>query len=201
MPVETFPKNPTNPTLGEHAGPAPREDGRLHLDDADAEPVLTFVRPIIAFERSRRYAVRPLGVHYEPFASLVSLDVPGLNFVVVPPGLIFADYVYAVPERDVVELRLADVADPSEIQTLAIVRRRDVPAPVVNLRAPIVVNRTLGLASQVVLEDDCGFGFMVPVDAGSARSTPGAPVGRPVGNPSGRPFGLFGEEDSASCSS
>jgi hypothetical protein len=39
----------------------------------------------------------------------------------------------------------------------------------VNLRAPIVINRTLGLASQVVLDDDCGFGLMVPVDAGSAR--------------------------------
>ena len=154
MAVETFPKSPA---LEERA------------DCARAEPVLSFVRPIVAFERSRRYVVRPLGLNYEPFASLVSLDVPGLNFVVVPPGLIFADYVYGVPERDVTELRLAEVADPAQVQTLVIVRRRDVPSPVVNLRAPIVINRTLGLASQVVLDDDCGFGLMVPVDAGSAR--------------------------------
>jgi flagellar assembly factor FliW len=161
MVVKTFPTNPTEGTDAEGAD----------AEGADAGPVLTFVRPIIAFERARRYAVRPLGPHYEPFASLVSLDVPGLNFVVVPPGLIFPDYVYTVPERDVVELRLNDVAGPSEVQTLAIVRRRDVPSPVVNLRAPIVINRVLGLASQVVLEDDCGFGFMVPVDAPSARWT------------------------------
>ncbi len=139
-------------------------------DAALAEPVLRFVRPIIAFERSRRYVVKSLGPRYEPYASLVSLDEPGLNFVVVPPGLLFADYVYAVPERDVEELRLGEVEDLTQVQTLAIVRRRDVPAPVVNLRAPIVVNRKLGLASQVVLEDDCGFGFMVPVDADSAQS-------------------------------
>ena len=182
MAVETYPKNPP------------------FLESPDAaltEPVLSFVRPIIAFERSRRYAVRPLGLHYEPFASLVSLDVPGLNFVVVSPGLIFADYVYAVPERDVVELRLGEVADPSEIQTLAIVRRRDVPSPVVNLRAPIVINRKLGLASQVVLEDDCGFGFLVPVDAGSARWT----AGHPAENPAERVAGHPGGKEPSSCSS
>jgi len=158
-----------------------------------SEAVLTFVRPIVAFERSRRYAVRTLGLHYEPFASLVSLDVPGLNFVVVPPGLVFPDYVYTVPERDVGELRLTEVRDPCEIQTLALVRRRDVPSPVVNLRSPIVVNRALGLASQVVLEDDCGFGLMVPVDAGTARWTAERPAER-VG-------GHRVEEDPSSCSS
>ncbi|MDA8314199.1 MAG: flagellar assembly protein FliW [Actinomycetota bacterium] len=168
-----------------------------HADVEPAEPVLSFVRPIIAFERSRRYAVRPLGLHYEPFASLVSLDVPGLNFVVVPPGLVFADYVYAVPERDVVELRLGEVADPSEVQTLAIVRRRDVPSPVVNLRAPIVINRKLGIASQVVLEDDCGFGFMVPVDAGSARWT----AERTAERPTARAAGHRSEKGPSSCSS
>ena len=135
-----------------------------------AEPVLRFVRPSIAFERSHRYVVKSFGPRYEPYASLVSLDEAGLNFVVVPPGLLFSDYVYAVPERDVEELRLGEVEDLTQVQTLAIVRRRDVPAPVVNLRAPIVVNRKLGLASQVVLEDDCGFGFMVPADAESAHS-------------------------------
>ncbi|MDA8074602.1 MAG: flagellar assembly protein FliW [Actinomycetota bacterium] len=179
MAVET---SPNSPSLEEHAGTE-------HADGAPGGTVLSFVRPIVAFERSRRYVVRPLGPHYEPFASLVSLDVPGLNFVVVPPGLVFADYVYIVPERDVVELRLGEVADPSEIQTLVIVRRRDVPSPVVNLRAPIVINRTLHLASQVVLEDDCGFGFMVPVDAGSARWTPESPDGHADG------------KDSSSCSS
>lgn len=140
-----------------------------------AEPVLRFVRPIIAFERSRNYVVRPLGLRYEPYATLVSLDEPGLTFVVVPPGLLYPDYVYAVPERDVEELQLEGVTDPADIQTLAVVRRKDVPAPVVNLRAPIVINRKLRLASQVVLEDDCGFGFMVPVDAGTARWKEGSP--------------------------
>jgi len=140
-----------------------------NLEAELGEPVLHFVRPIVAFERSRRYAVRPLGIRYEPYASLESLDEPGLTFVVVPPGLLFPDYVYTVPERDVQELALDRLTDPADVQTLAVVRRRDVPVPVVNLRAPIVINRTLRLASQVVLDDGCGFGLMVPVDAGTAR--------------------------------
>jgi flagellar assembly factor FliW len=144
-------------------------------DEDLAEPVLRFVRPLIAFERSHHYVVKPLGRNYEPYAALMSIDEPGLNFVVVPPGLVYPDYVYTVPEPDAEELGLDRTTDTADVQTLAVVRRRGVANPVVNLRAPIVVNRRLRLASQVVLADDCGFGFTVPVDAESARWKEGSP--------------------------
>lgn len=142
------------------------------IADPDASPddevTLRFVRPIAGapFKHSLHYALRPLGPQYGPYASLVSLEQPDLCFVVAAPGLLFPDYVYDLPEVDQAEL---EISDASEVATLAIVRRRDVPVPVVNLRAPIVVNRRRKLAAQVLLDEACGFGLMVPVDAGSAR--------------------------------
>lgn len=133
---------------------APGEELQLH-----------FVRPLIGLERSTHFVLRPLGPQYEPYASLVSLDEPDLRFVVVPPGVIFRDYVIEIPESD---RQLLDLRDAGEVAVLAIVRRHGVPAPVVNLMGPIVVNRRSQAAAQVVLQES-DYGVMVPVDAGTAR--------------------------------
>lgn len=130
--------------------------------------VLTFARPMIGLERTTRYAVHPLGAQWEPYVALVSLDEPSLALLVVPPAALFDDYVIEIPEDDCVQLELTDAADAV---VLIIVRRRDVPTPVVNLVAPIVVNRRTRMAAQVVLQDS-GYGLMVPVDAGTARPRP-----------------------------
>lgn len=136
------------------------------LDTSAAEGLaLQFVKTIIGFPRSRSYELRAIGPQYEPYGQLISLDEPNLSFVVVPPGAIFADYVIEIPDVDCELLGLADGRDAA---VLAIVRRKNVPVPVVNLMAPIIVNRRLGLAGQVILED-LGYGLMVPVDASSAR--------------------------------
>lgn len=133
--------------------------------DAREEVVLDLVRPLIGLDRSSRYALRPLGPRYEPYASLVSLDEQDLRLVVVPPGLIFTDYVIEIPEADCRMLELEHMAD---VAVLTIVRRKGLPAPVVNLMGPLVVNRRTKRAAQVVLAES-GYGVMVPVDSGTAR--------------------------------
>ncbi|MGH9082840.1 MAG: flagellar assembly protein FliW [Acidimicrobiales bacterium] len=135
------------------------------VPEAPGELVLRFVRPLIGLERSLHYALRPLGTQYEPYASLVSMDEPDLRLVVVPPGVIFRDYVIEIPDSD---RRLLDLKDAADVAVLGIVRRHGVPTPVVNLMGPIVVNRTTQLAAQVVLQES-DYGVMVPVDAGIAR--------------------------------
>jgi len=127
--------------------------------------VVDLVRPLIGWEGCTRFAVVPLGPRYGPYLALTSLDQPGLRFVVVPPGCLFDDYVVEVPAADRDLLGLDDGADAL---VLAIVRRRGVETPVVNLMGPIVVNRCTGRATQVVLQDT-GYGAAVPVDAGTAR--------------------------------
>ena len=125
---------------------------------------LQFVRPLIGFEHSTRFALRSLGAQYEPYAALVSLDEPELRFVVVPPGVVFRDYVIEIPDSD---RQLLQLSDASDVVVLAIVRRQGVPTPVVNLMGPIVINRRPRQAAQVVLQDS-DYGVMVPVDSGTA---------------------------------
>jgi flagellar assembly factor FliW len=155
------------------AEPSPAVDERADDEQLAAdERVLEFVRPIIGWEESTRFALRSLGVDYAPYLTMTSLDQAGLQFVVVPPGRLFADYVVEVPAADRQLLGLDDRADAL---VLAIVRRRNVTTPVVNLMGPIVVNRRTGHATQVVLQDAV-YDAAVPVDAGTAR-----PVGGPDG--------------------
>lgn len=130
-----------------------------------AERDLGFVRPLAGLPGSLRYALRPLGHEYEPFAALESLDEPGLRFIVVPPALLYEDYVIEVPDAECEALGLEA---PDQVGVLVIVRLDCTPTPAANLMAPIVVNRATGRASQVVL-DGSGYGLMVPVDAGTSR--------------------------------
>ncbi|MGH8979974.1 MAG: flagellar assembly protein FliW [Acidimicrobiales bacterium] len=153
-----------------HEASAPDGDGETAIGREPApldEVALTFTRPLIGIERSLHYAVRPLGLSWEPYSALVSLDEPRLAFMVVPPAALFGDYVIEIPDPDVAEL---DLINADDAVVFVIVRRRGVPSPVANLVAPVVVNRRTRLAAQVVLQDS-GYGLMVPVDAGTARPT------------------------------
>lgn len=133
---------------------------------AVAERALVFDRPLIGFPGSHVYRLRGLGEGYAPFAALASADEEGLSFIVVPPGLLFDDYVVEIPEPDVAALGLERAED---VEILALVTRRAGAAPTVNLMGPIVVNSSTGHAAQLVLADG-GYGVAVPVDAGSARA-------------------------------
>jgi flagellar assembly factor FliW len=131
-----------------------------------AERFLTFERPIIGFNASRRFSLVPLGDEFGAFSSLASLDEEGLSFIVVPPGALFSDYVIEIPDADVALLALTSAAD---VEVLALVTRHQGGAPSVNLMGPIVVNRRTNVASQVVLQDGL-YAVAVPVGAPSARS-------------------------------
>lgn len=123
------------------------------------------VRPLIGFPESRRFVLRPLGPAFEPYAAMSSLEEPGLEFVVVPPGALFPDYVIELPSDDVQALGLRQADDAV---VLVLVTRRDRPVPTVNLMGPVVVNRRTRRALQVVLES-AGYGSAVPVNSGTAR--------------------------------
>lgn len=126
---------------------------------------IELARPMIGWPESTRFALRPLGPDFEPYVALSSLDQPGLDFVVVPPGALFGDYVIEIPSDDVETLGLAG---PEETTVLVLVTPRGQPVPTVNLLGPLVVNRRTGRGLQVVL-DGAGYGSAVPVDAGTAR--------------------------------
>lgn len=145
--------------------PAPEGDGGAMAPPVAGPLEIEFARPMIGWPQSTHFAVRGLGPGYEPYATLCSLDQPGLDFVVVPPGVLFEDYVIEIPADDVETLGLTG---PEETAVLVLVTLRDRPVPTVNLMGPLVVNRRTMRGLQVVL-DASGYGSAVPVDAGTAR--------------------------------
>ncbi len=118
--------------------------------DSDADEVLevTFAGGLPGFDRLRTFVIEPMPGDLAPFCRLRATDPPGVEFIVVPPGVLFPDYQVAVDEDTVERLALrAEDAAVLSIVTLS----DDGSAPTVNLLGPIVVNRRNGSAAQVVL--------------------------------------------------
>jgi flagellar assembly factor FliW len=143
--------------------PALQDESIVSAAESGALVLLT--QPMIGFEHTSRYAIRPLGSDYGSYELMTSLEEQGLSFVVVPPGAIFSDYRFEIPESDVELLGLRDVSD---VETWVLVTRKGLPVPTVNLLGPLVVNRRTRVAAQLVLQDS-GYGAAVAVNAGSAR--------------------------------
>ena len=117
----------------------------LPTDSGSVPAVLEFPEGLPGFPSVRRFELGELD-NMAPFCVLKSLDMPGLQFVVVPPGALFENYVIEVPEDDVAGLELAQ-ADDALVLVIVTVSQ----PPTVNLLGPVVVNRRTGRSRQVVL--------------------------------------------------
>lgn len=127
--------------------------------------LVLLVQPMIGIEHSLRFAIRPLGTAYGAYALMHSLDEGGLAFVVAPPGVLYPDYRFEIPESDVEVLGLHDSSD---VEAWVLITRRSMPVPTANLLGPLVINRRTRRALQLVLQES-GYGAAVPVNAGTAR--------------------------------
>jgi len=146
----------TMPALSEEwAAPEAPETGAL----------VELVHPMIGFEASSRYVIRPLGGEFGAYALMTSVEVNGLTFVVVPPGVLYPDYRFEIADGDVALLGLTEAAD---VETWVVITRKGVPVPTANLLGPIVVNRRTRAGAQLVLQDS-GYEVAVPVNAGTAH--------------------------------
>lgn len=113
-------------------------------------PVLEMVRPMVGFADSRRFALARLdetGI----VCDLRSVDEPNLSFVVVPPGVFFADYAPEVDDAVAAELGIESEEDVFTLVVLTLgATAADATA---NLAAPVVVNHRSRRAAQVLLDD------------------------------------------------
>lgn len=136
--------------------------------DLPGPHLLHFAAGLPGFPDARVFQIVELAEDLQPFALLRSMDSPGVEFVVVPPGCLFTDYDIEVDEDAGSRLGLDTAADGVVlvIVTLGV-------AITTNLLGPLVVHRETGSAAQVVQR--AGYGAAVPVPA-----DPPAPV------PSGR---------------
>jgi flagellar assembly factor FliW len=111
---------------------------------------VNFAGGLPGFDSLRSFVIEPMSGDLAPFCRLRATDPPGVEFIVVPPGVLFPDYQVEVDEETVERLQLkAEDASVLSIVTLS----NDGSAPTANLLGPIVVNRRNGAAAQVVLHD------------------------------------------------
>lgn len=111
-------------------------------------PVLDFENGLPGFTHLRRFEIVPLEGDLAPFCRMRSVEDPGVQFVVAPPGVFFDDYTIEVDEQSAERL---GVEDASQVAVLVIVTLAAPPAvPTANLLGPIVVNRRTWAAMQVV---------------------------------------------------
>lgn len=121
--------------------------------------VVTMVHPMPGFPDARRFALERLDDAGTLWA-LRSLDVGGLQFLVVPPDPFFPGYAPELSDDTAAELGLATADDA--LVLLVLHAGRTLATTTANLRAPIVVNATTGRAGQVIL-DDAGLRVAAPL--------------------------------------
>lgn len=135
----------------------PDKDGTGATDGE--EFVVQFASGLPGFHDLRRFAIAPLGPELEPFSRMTSLETPDLEFIVVPPGVLFPDYQVEVDEDSVERLSLtAELAVVLLIVTVAEANGQ----PSANLLGPIVINRDTHAAMQVV-QHGSNYGVAVPL--------------------------------------
>ena len=87
-----------------------------------------------------------------PLFLLRSLDQPGLEFVVVPPGAFFPAYAPEIDDASADRLQLTDAADALLLIVLTV--GDSLATSTANLLAPIVINQRTRQAAQVVLQEE-----------------------------------------------
>lgn len=122
------------------------------VEELDALAVLEVPHGLVGVPEAQRFSLSRWGGGDSPYALLTSLDVDGLEFVVVPPSVFFPDYAPVVDDElvDELDLHAADDAVVLVIVTVA----DPVDRSTANLLGPIVVNRHTHRAAQAVLSPD-----------------------------------------------
>lgn len=123
------------------------EDSIEEIEVADEE-TLVFPRGIVGFEEHTRYALLELE---QPYSLLQSTDDPHIGFVLAPPWLSKRLYTPVLTDEDrkLLELNTDDSIDYLCIVTLS----GDGQPEALNMRAPVVINRTKMIGAQVILQD------------------------------------------------
>jgi flagellar assembly factor FliW len=122
-------------------------------------PVIDMVRPLVGFPEHARFALVQLDGASD-LCSLISLDEPGLRFLVVPPAAFFPDYAPEVGDDVVADLGIESASDVLVLVVLnAGAGLHDTTA---NLAAPLLVNPATRQAGQVVL-DESGLPVAAPL--------------------------------------
>jgi flagellar assembly factor FliW len=114
---------------------------------------------ILGFEKIKDYVLLADPAE-APFAWLRVADNAALAFVVINPFAIMPDYAPNIPEADVLFLGLKESSDAV---LLNIVTIHGPNHATVNLKGPIVINRTTHIAKQVIIANAGEYSVQHPI--------------------------------------
>ncbi len=119
--------------------------------EVDTARVIEMRRPILGFERLRRYVLL-IREEKTPFGWLQSVEEAAVAFVVVNPFVVKGDYEPVLSDE---VQGILGIERAEDVALLSIATIRSEPLEVsVNLRAPLVINVRNMTALQAVLEDE-----------------------------------------------
>ena len=125
--------------------------GRLETLEIPEEVVLEFPHGLPGFESHKSFALIE-DAHYLPFRWLQCLVDPHVTFMVIDPELVVGRFRLSLADLDVECLELLESEAP-EILCI-IVMPEDPWSATINLKAPILVNRSRQRGKQVILTDE-----------------------------------------------
>jgi flagellar assembly factor FliW len=140
----------TTPALDMMSAPDRADGGTVAEPHAIEIPVIDMVRPLPGFPDHKSFALVQLDGASD-LCSLISLDEPGLRFLVVPPGAFFPDYAPEVGDDVVADLGIESAADV--LVLLVLNAGSGLHETTANLAAPVLVNPITRRAGQVVLDE------------------------------------------------
>lgn len=112
-------------------------------------PELAFSAGLPGFPDAQRFVLVQVEGVADPFSALRCIDMPGLEFVVVPAAAFFPDYAPEIGDDAAAELGLTSAEDALVLLILTI--NADTGSVTANLAGPIIVNIRTGAAEQVVM--------------------------------------------------
>ncbi len=125
--------------------------GQLETLEIPEEMVLEFPYGLPGFESHNSFALIE-DARYVPFHWLQSMVDPAVVFLVIDPKLVVEEYRVNFAELDVDCLELVVSGEPEVLCVL--VMPKDIASATINLKAPVIVNRTRRRGKQVILAEE-----------------------------------------------
>ncbi len=123
--------------------------GTIEINQAD---ILNFEEGIIGFEDVKKFGIIDSEDPESPFKWIQAVDKPELAFALVDPFKIKKDYDFDLTDEEVEYL---GVKDASEVMVFSIVVvPEDIKKISMNLKAPLIINKSNNKAAQIILDTD-----------------------------------------------
>ncbi|MVP01548.1 flagellar assembly protein FliW [Paenibacillus lutrae] len=113
------------------------------------DQLITFESGIFGFENHHKYVLLQLDEKDSTFQALQSVDDEDLAFVITEPFLFKQDYEFELPTAIKNQLGIEREEDAQIFSIITIRSQNDIT---INLKAPIILNKALNKAVQIVLE-------------------------------------------------